>query len=215
MPLIQQITSIININLLYAFSKVMLVSLLTNHILRNTIKSNYRYWTDGLFITGSCLIALVFQDSEILVVLMLFWGLFILSLMDIFYRILPDIINFPLLFLGLALSVQSQFVSIVESLLGVLGGYIILWGISLAYKNMSGQCGMGKGDLKLTAALGAWIGFEGVLYLLFWSSLLGCGFYGVMAMRGKYNRMSRIPFGLFLSIVGMSIFIMRFSSWRL
>ena len=210
----QQITSI-NINLLYLLINITVLSLLVNHMLRCMIKNDYSRWIDCLFMGGSLSIIFLFQNTTIPFVLVLFWGLFALSLMDIFYRVLPNVINFILLILGLVLNVQNQFISITCSIRGILAAYAILWIVSWNYKYLTGCSGIGKGDLKLAAALGAWIGLEGVLPLLFWSSLLGCGFYGFMAVKGEYNRMSRIPFGVFLSVVGMSIFVMRFSLWRL
>lgn len=215
MLLIQQITSIFNINLLYFLSSAITITLFINHILRNTFKSNYYYWICYLFIISSFFITISFQASKALFALALFFGLFTLSLTDIFYRILPNIANFLLLILGLILSLGNQFIPLTEAISGVFIGYFVLWVISLSYQNITGQVGIGKGDLKLTAALGAWVGGESIPYVLFWSSLLGCAFYLVMVVIGRYDKSSRIPFGLFLSVVGMSIFIMRFSLWHL
>lgn len=209
---IQQITSI-NINLLLVFAMVIFLSLGVNYILRGTIKKNYSGWIDCILLLGSLFIGAVFKISKIEFALLLFWGLFALSLMDIFYRILPTRLNATLLILGLIINSQHKFITLDQAILGALAGYIILWSVSFFYKNSTGKLGIGDGDLKLTSALGAWIGLDEILYLLFWSSLLGCGFYCVMHLKGEYTRESKLPFGLFLSIVGMSIFILRFSLW--
>lgn len=209
---IQQITSI-NINLLLLLAMVTFLSLGVNRIFHSKIKKNYSRWIDCILLLGSLFITTVFEISKIEFALLLFWGLFALSLTDIFYRILPNTLNITLLILGLMINTQNKFISINQAILGGLVGYIILWIVSFAYKNTTGKLGIGNGDLKLTSALGVWIGFDEVLYLLFWSSLLGCGFYWIMSLKGKCTRSYKLPFGLFLSVVGMSIFTLRFSLW--
>lgn len=179
------------------------------------IKQNHSYWVDLLFVIGSLVVVLFFKGHKGWFALILFWGLFLLSLLDALYRILPDILTGGLLIVGLILSVTGQFISVEEAILGVLIGYGILWSISYAYKYFYGRMGIGAGDLKLASALGAWVGFYEVPRLLFLSSVFACWFYFVMVYCGKYARDSKIPFGIFLSITGMGIFTLRFSSWYL
>lgn len=212
MRTIQQITNI-NI-LLYLLPIVIIISAVANQLVCKFIQYNYPVWVDVLFILGSIIISVSFQPYRIPSAMILFWGLFTLSLTDIFYRILPTVVNLILLIFGLQLSLNHQFISINMAILGALIGYLILWLTAVSYKIISGQSGIGGGDLKLAAALGAWIGPGGILNILFWSSLLGCMFYCVMALKGKYHKMSRIPFGVFLSIAGMGNFMLRFSLWH-
>jgi leader peptidase (prepilin peptidase)/N-methyltransferase len=202
----------INNNLLCTLSTASILSLIIAKMLRNTIKKFQAFWIDGLLLLGSLFILLFFKKSTWVCVLILFWGLFILSLTDIFYRSLPNVINMFLLSLGLVLSMQEQFVTNAQALWGSFIGYSVLWMFSASYQKLTGKLAMGNGDLKLASALGAWIGVSNIPYLFFWSSFLGTLFYGVMLFFRKCTRMYKIPFGLFLSISGMGIFILRVAS---
>lgn len=205
----------ININLLYRLSITVLLAALLIKMFPKVIKCRYPVGIDYLFLIGMLIIEVLFQNPEDTLAFILFCSLFWVSLTDIFYRMLPNTVNFSLLGLGLILSTQGQFISIVQSILGVVFGYGVLWVVSCLYWHIVKQPGIGKGDLKLTSALGAWIGFDEIPCLLLLSSLLGCLFYWAMAYLGKYTRTSKIPLGVFLSITGMGIFTLRFSSWRL
>lgn len=202
----------INNNLLYVLSTVSTLSLIIAKMLRNTIKKFKAFWIDALLLVGSLCILLVFKKYTLVFVLILFWGLFILSLTDVFYRSLPNVINLFLLSLGLVLSTKNQFVTYTQAFGGSFVGYGALWAFSASYQKLTGKLAMGNGDLKLASALGAWIGMGNIPYLLFWSSFLGTLFYAVMLFFRKCTRMYKIPFGLFLSISGMGIFILQFAS---
>jgi prepilin signal peptidase PulO-like enzyme (type II secretory pathway) len=203
----------INNNLLYCLSTVTLISLFLTHQIRSLINKNYTKWVDVLFLAGSLGTTILFENLDVWFALLLFWSLFTLSLLDIFYRILPNMLNFLLLSVGLILAIKNQFISIIHATLGVLVGYVVLWGISSVCAYIFGRQGIGGGDLKLTSALGAWIGIEEIPHLLLVASVLGCFFYCIMVYHGKYDRSSKIPLGVFLSIAGMGIFTLRFSSW--
>ena len=179
------------------------------------IKSTCFYWVDFLFIMGSLVVICFFKDFRGWFALILFWELFLLSLLDALYKVLPNILTGSLLILGLLLSIKNQFIPMIDAICGVLMGYGILGSVSYGYKYFYGKTGIGNGDLKLASALGAWVGFAEIPHLLFLSSVFACWFYFVMVYHGKYMRNSKIPFGVFLSIIGMGIFTLRFSSWYL
>ena len=205
----------ININLLYILFTVTLASLFLARQIRYIVQKNYTRWVDVLFLVGSLCVAMLFQNSNTLFALILFWGLFTISIFDIFYRVLPNIINFSLLALGLVLAIKNQFISVTDSTLGVVMSYGVLGCISFVYSRIYGRVGIGRGDFKLTSALGAWLGIKEIPGLLFFSSVLGCLFYCIMFYDGRYEHEYKIPLGVFLSIVGMGIFTLRFSSWHL
>lgn len=199
-----------NINLLWILSTDILLSLIIAKILQNKIKKHYSFVITFLLLMGSISIPIIFQKPESIFLSVLFFGLFVLSVMDIAYRILPNSINFALLAFGLGLGMQNQFISLPQAIGGAVSGYFILWAISGGYKSFTGKPGIGGGDMKLASALGTWVGISNIPLLLFWSSFLGCLFYCSMAVLKGYTRESQIPFGCFLSIAGISIFIVRF-----
>ena len=168
------------INLLYYFSSILLQTLLITKIVITTIDFPPSIWMNYLFVLIYLSLGRLFQSPDEMLVLILFSGLFLLSLTDALYRTLPNKINFLLLSLGLIISAQHRFVSITQSILGALYGYVLLWSVSTVYLRLRKRIGIGEGDLKLTSALGAWIGFEDIPLLLLFSSILGCCFYGVM-----------------------------------
>lgn len=212
---IQQITSnYINNNLLYILSTKTLSLATLIYFNRYLMQCHYSTWIALVFVITCLAEIFLFHGEDIQFVFIFFHGLFVAAILDSYYRILPNGINYSLLSVGLILSLTHHFISFLESILGVLLGYFFLFCIAFVYRKITQRVGMGGGDLKLTAALGAWIGFEWVIYLLFWASLLSCFFYWVMAIQGKYHLNTKIPFGLFLSLVGITIFTLRFSLWH-
>ncbi|MGQ0799032.1 MAG: prepilin peptidase [Pseudomarimonas sp.] len=116
--------------------------------------------------------------------------------------LLPDDLTLPLLWLGLGLSVVPVFVSPGESIMGAIIGYGSLWSVFWAFKLLTGKEGMGYGDFKLLAALGAWCGFSAILPVLFIASAVGA-VLGLIAIviQGR-DRAKPIPFGPYLAIAG-------------
>ena len=121
---------------------------------------------------------------------------------DLRTSLLPDQMTYPLLWIGLLLSVFGVFVAPVAAILGALVGYLSLWSVYWLFKLATGKEGMGFGDFKLLAALGAWCGWQGVLPIVLISALVGAVIGSAwLALRGR-DRASPIPFGPYLALAG-------------
>ena len=141
--------------------------------------------------------------------LLLTWALIALSLIDFDHQILPDNITLPFLWLGLLLSLGSTFsgalggsVDATTSIIGAAAGYLSLWGVYQLFKLLTGKEGMGYGDFKLLALLGAWLGWQALPLVIILSSLVGAvvGFGLILAL-GR-DRNLPIPFGPYLAAAG-------------
>ena len=126
---------------------------------------------------------------------------------DLRTQLLPDSLTLPLLWLGLIAAVENLYHGPKDALLGAIAGYVSLWSVWWAYKQLTGKDGMGHGDFKLLAALGAWCGLAGVLPIILMSSLVGAVIGGAwLAIKGR-ERATPIPFGPFLAIAGWIVFM--------
>ena len=120
---------------------------------------------------------------------------------------LYDDLTYPLLWLGLGASVMTLFVPPHSAILGALAGYLSLWTVYHGFKLLTGKEGMGYGDFKLLAALGAWCGVSAILPIVLLSSLVGAVIGGAaLAIQGR-DRATPIPFGPFLAIAGWVWFL--------
>jgi leader peptidase (prepilin peptidase)/N-methyltransferase len=129
---------------------------------------------------------------------------------DLRTTLLPDAITLPLLWLGLLASLVTVFVDPVQALLGAAFGYLSLWSVYWVFKLVTGKEGMGAGDFKLLAALGAWCGATSLLGILLVSSAVGAVVGGAwLLLRGK-DRSTQIPFGPYLAIAGWLQFYFQF-----
>jgi len=134
--------------------------------------------------------------------LLLTWALIALSMIDIDHQLLPDSITLPLLWLGLILSLFSVFADMRSALIGAVAGYLSLWSIYHLFKLLTGKEGMGFGDFKLLALLGAWMGWQSLPLIVLLSSAVGAVLGGAMiAFQGR-DRHQPIPFGPYLAIAG-------------
>jgi len=121
---------------------------------------------------------------------------------DLHTQLLPDQLTYPLLWLGLLLSTIGLFVDPVSALIGAAVGYLSLWSVYWAFKLLTGKEGMGHGDFKLLATLGAWCGIKGVLPIVLISAVLGALIGRAwLLLRGR-DRATPIPFGPYLAIAG-------------
>jgi len=121
---------------------------------------------------------------------------------DLRTTLLPDTLNYVLLWLGLLLSLMTMFVTPVQAILGAAVGYLSLWSVYWLFKLLTGKEGMGYGDFKLLAALGAWCGLAGILPIVLISAVVGAVVGGGwLALRGS-DRATPIPYGPFLAIAG-------------
>ncbi len=139
---------------------------------------------------------------EALAMLVLTWGLLAMSLIDADQQILPDALVLPLLWLGLILNSFGLFTSLPDALWGAVIGYMSLWSIFWLFKLVTGKEGMGYGDFKLLALLGAWGGWQVLPLTILLSSVVGA-VLGVIILRLQRNSYSNpIPFGPYLAVAG-------------
>lgn len=129
-----------------------------------------------------------------------------LSGIDLRTRLLPDQLTLPLMWLGLIASVENLYLPPKSAVLGAMAGYISLWSVWWVFKQLTGKEGMGHGDFKLLAAIGAWTGLKGVLPTILISSLVGAIIGSIwLAAKGR-DRATPIPFGPYLAIAGWIVF---------
>jgi len=131
------------------------------------------------------------------------WLLVAMTLIDYDTKTLPDDLTYPLLWLGLLVNLNGTFVPLRDAVIGAMAGYLALWSVYWLFKLVTGKEGMGYGDFKLLAALGAWLGWAMLPTIVILSSLVGAvvgiGLI-VFARRGRDNP---IPFGPYLAAAGM------------
>ncbi len=130
-------------------------------------------------------------------------ALIIITFIDLDYQIIPDIISIPGIFLGIGASFFIPLISLLESLLGILIGGSFLLLVAIGYKWLTGREGMGGGDIKLLAMIGAWLGWKAIPFILFSSSLIGVLIGGGSMLINKKGLRHKIPFGPFLSIASI------------
>jgi leader peptidase (prepilin peptidase)/N-methyltransferase len=134
--------------------------------------------------------------------LILGWSLLTLAVIDLDHMILPDHITQPLLWMGLLLSVWSVFCDPTSSILGAICGYGLLWSLYQGFKLFTGKEGMGYGDFKLLALLGAWMGWQALPLVILLSSLAGSLIGIAMIVFKRHERGQPLPFGPFLAVAG-------------
>jgi leader peptidase (prepilin peptidase)/N-methyltransferase len=130
------------------------------------------------------------------------WTLLALAAIDLEQQLLPDSLTQPLLWLGLLFNTQSLFTSPVSAVFGAAAGYLVLWSVYWSFKLLTGRDGMGAGDFKLLAALGAWLGWQMLPMIVLLSSLAGAlSGVALILLRGR-DRREPLPFGPFLAAAG-------------
>ena len=129
------------------------------------------------------------------------FGLIALSLIDYDTKLLPDDITLPLLWLGLIVNYFELVTTFSSAFWGAVLGYLALWSVYQAFKVVTGKEGMGYGDFKLLAVLGAWMGWELLPLIIILSSLTGAIIGGSLIALGR-DRSNPIPFGPYLAIAG-------------
>ena len=151
----------------------------------------------------SVVTAVHFGYSLQMVTALLFtWALVPLFLIDFDHQILPDSITLPLLWVGLFLSLFDVFVDSHSSIIGALAGYLSLWSIYHLFKLLTGKEGMGYGDFKLLAAIGAWVGWQALPVVILFSSVVGAVIgISLIVIKGRHHSQP-IPFGPFLAAAG-------------
>jgi leader peptidase (prepilin peptidase)/N-methyltransferase len=134
--------------------------------------------------------------------LLLTWTLVALSFIDADTTLLPDSMTLPLLWLGLLLNLHGTYAPLAEAVIGACAGYLVLWLVYWAFKLATGREGMGYGDFKLLAALGAWLGWTMLLPIVLISSVAGAIIGVGLLVLARRGRNVPIPFGPYLAIAG-------------
>jgi len=135
------------------------------------------------------------------------WALISLTMIDAKTQLLPDNITLPLLWLGILINTSSVYTDLESSVFGAIVGYLILWSIYKLFKAVTGKEGMGYGDFKLLAALGAWMGWQMLPQIILLSSLVGAVIGIAMIVFTRHNKNIPIPFGPYLAIAGWIAFL--------
>ncbi len=130
-------------------------------------------------------------------------SLLTLTCIDLETQLLPDNITLPLVWLGLLFNLNQEFTTIESAVLGAVFGYLILWAVYWIFKITTNKEGMGYGDFKMLAAIGAWLGWA-VLPLVILISSLTASIVGItLILLKKQDRATAIPFGLYLALAGI------------
>jgi leader peptidase (prepilin peptidase) / N-methyltransferase len=145
------------------------------------------------------------------------WALVALTFIDADTTLLPDDITLPLLWLGLLVNFNGLFTPLSAAVLGAVGGYLILWLVYWAFKLTTGKEGMGYGDFKLLAAIGAWLGWQMLPLVILLSAVAGTviGIAGII-IQGR-DKGAKLPFGPYLAVAGLIALIwgQRLTVWYL
>ncbi len=139
--------------------------------------------------------------------LLLVWTLIACSIIDLDRQLLPDDLTLPLLWLGLLLNSQHLYVSAEDAILGAVLGYLLLWTVYWLFRLSTGKEGMGYGDFKLLAALGAWMGWQALPLIILMASLCGA-IAGIVYLVMRRQSLA-FPFGPYLAIAGYLFMIER------
>lgn len=134
--------------------------------------------------------------------LLLTWTLIALTFIDFDHQLLPDSLTLPLLWLGICFNLYGQYTTLEASVIGALAGYIALWSVYQIFKLVTGKEGMGFGDFKLLAALGAWLGWSMLPSIILLSSLVGAIVGITLMLFRRHQADIPIPFGPYLAAAG-------------
>ena len=156
-------------------------------------------------LTGVLSVACVWRfgfSPQLVGALLLTWALVALTVTDLHTMYLPDNITLPLLWLGLLLSLETVFADPKSAIVGAALGYLLLWSIFWAFKLATGKEGMGYGDFKLLAALGAWMGWQTLPQIVLLSAVVGAAVGISLMLVRKAEWSSKIPFGPYIAGAG-------------
>lgn len=131
------------------------------------------------------------------------WALIALTFIDLDTQLLPDSITLPLVWAGLAVNLLGGFTDLESAVIGAIAGYLVLWTVFWAFKLATGKEGMGYGDFKLLAAIGAFLGWQVLPVVILLSSLVGAVVGIAMIALRSHGREVPIPFGPYLAAAGL------------
>lgn len=139
---------------------------------------------------------------QLLPALLLTWTLITLAVIDLRTQLLPDSITLPLVWLGLALALSPVFANLQDAVIGAIAGYLSLWSMFHVFRLLTGKEGMGYGDFKLFAALGAWLGWQMLPMIILLSSLVGAAVGAGFIIFRKQGKDVPMAFGPYLAAAG-------------
>ena len=131
------------------------------------------------------------------------WAMIALTGIDFDTQLLPDSITLPLIWLGLLFNIGGTFTSLTSAVIGAVAGYLSLWSVYWGFKLATGKEGMGFGDFKLLAAIGAWLGWQMLPLTILLSSFVGAVVGVALIVLAKRGRNVPIPFGPYLAAAGL------------
>jgi leader peptidase (prepilin peptidase)/N-methyltransferase len=131
------------------------------------------------------------------------WAMIALAFIDFDTFYLPDSVTLPLLWAGLLFNLDGTFADLHSAVVGAAAGYLALWSVFWVYKLATGKEGMGYGDFKLLAAIGAWLGWKMLPLVILLSSLIGAAIGLGLIVFARHGRDVPIPFGPYLVIAGL------------
>ncbi|WP_341643651.1 prepilin peptidase [Thauera sp. SDU_THAU2] len=135
--------------------------------------------------------------------LLFIWAMMALAFIDLDTQLLPDELTLPLLWLGLLFNLGHTFTDLPSAVVGAMAGYLALWSVYWAFKLLTGKEGMGYGDFKLLAAIGAWLGWQALPLTILFSSLVGALIGITLIVVARRGRDIPIPFGPYLAAAGV------------
>ncbi|MBI5657966.1 MAG: prepilin peptidase [Nitrosomonadales bacterium] len=135
--------------------------------------------------------------------LLFVWALLALTFIDFDTQLLPDDITLPLLWSGLLFNLAGTFADLRGAVIGAVAGYLVLWAVYWLFKLATGKEGMGYGDFKLLAAIGAWLGWQMLPLVILLSSLVGAVVGVTLIVAARHGRNAPIPFGPYLAGGGL------------
>jgi leader peptidase (prepilin peptidase)/N-methyltransferase len=135
--------------------------------------------------------------------LVFLWVMIALTFIDLDTQLLPDSLTLPLLWLGLALNLGTTYADLPDAVIGAMAGYLSLWSVYWLFKLVTGKEGMGYGDFKLLAAIGAWLGWQMLPLTILFSSLVGAVTGIGLILFARHGRNVPIPFGPYLAAAGV------------
>ena len=143
-------------------------------------------------------------SAALLGALVFSWALLALTFIDLDTQLLPDDITLPLLWAGLLANMFGAFTDLRSAVLGAVGGYMLLWLVYWGFRLIAKKEGMGYGDFKLLAALGAWVGWQVLPFIVVVSAGVGAIVGGIVLWLSKRGMETRIPFGPYLALGGLA-----------
>jgi leader peptidase (prepilin peptidase) / N-methyltransferase len=135
--------------------------------------------------------------------LFLTWSLIALTVIDIDTQLLPDDITLPLIWLGLLVNLNGTFAPLQSAVIGAVAGYLSLWAVYWLFKLATGKEGMGYGDFKLLAVIGAWLGWNMLPVVILLSSMVGALVGISLIAFARHGRNTPIPFGPYIATAGL------------